>query len=153
MISLVLAIAWFRVIALAVCGYAALERASRLVGVARRADLEAPRREWVGELERAPASYAAVRALASVARLVRGRMRVAESSQRLRWVSHLVCLLATASSLALVPFAGTWGGSAEGRPMVAVDLEYGLGVLIFLILLSGLAQAAAGIAEHNVCVE
>ncbi|MEE8165614.1 MAG: NADH-quinone oxidoreductase subunit H [Myxococcota bacterium] len=150
MISLVLAVAWFSVIAMALCGHAAFERASRLVGVARRPDLELPRREWGFEFDRPPASYAALRALASVARLVRGRTLIAESSQRLGWISRLVCLLATASALSLVPFASTWGGSAEGRRMVAVDLEYGLAVLLFLTLLSGLAQAAAGLAERNV---
>jgi len=150
MIALVLAVAWFGVIAMALCSYAALERASRLVSVARRPDLELPRREWGGEPDRPPASYAALRALASAARLVRPRTRVAESSQRLRWVSRLVCLLATASALSLVPFASTWGSSAEGRRLVAVDLEYGLGLLVFLTLLSGLAQAASGLAERNV---
>ena len=150
MISLVLAVAWFGVIAMALCVYAALERASRLAGVSRRPALEAPRREWGGELDRPPASYAALGVLAPVARLVRGRTQVLESSQRLRWVSRLVCLLVTASALSLVPFASTWGSSAEGRRMVAVDLDYGLGVLVFLILLSGLAQAAAGLAERNV---
>jgi NADH:ubiquinone oxidoreductase subunit H len=150
MISLLLAVTWFGVIALALCGAAALERASRLVSVARRPDLELSRREWGGELDRAPASYAASRALASVARLVRPGTQVAESSQPLRWVSRLVGLLATASALSLVPFASTWGASAEGRRLVVVDLEYGLGLLVFLTLLSGLAQAASGLAERNV---
>jgi NADH:ubiquinone oxidoreductase subunit H len=149
MISIALAVVSLVLVMVALYGAAVIERNSRLAGVGRRPDIQPPMSEWGSERTRAPAYYAAARGLASAARLVRARTVVEDVSAPLRRTSRTLSLLATASALAIVPIAGTWGGSGTGRPLVAVDLEYGLGVLVFLILLSGLAQASTGLAERS----
>jgi len=149
MISVALAFLYLVVILIALGMTAAFERTSRLVGVGHRAELEAPKRQWGNQAARPPADYALARGLAFAARLVRGRTFVEDASSVLRRLSRLLSLLATASALALVPLAGNWGGVRDGQAIVVVDLDYGLGVLVFLILLSGLTQAATGLSERN----
>jgi NADH:ubiquinone oxidoreductase subunit H len=149
MISAALAVVSFAVVMIALYGVALIERNSRLIGVAHRRDIQPPMSDWGTERRQAPGYYAAARGLASAARLVRARTVVEDASASLRRASRALSLLATASALSIVPFAGTWGGVGTGRPMVAIDLEYGLGVLAFLILLSGLSQAATGLAERS----
>jgi NADH:ubiquinone oxidoreductase subunit H len=149
MIGIALAGVSFALVLVALYGAAAIERSSRLAGVQDRPELQAPKRVWGGEREYPPAHYAAVRGVAAVARLARGRTFVADASSALRRSSRVLSLVATASALSILPFAGTWGASVAGRPLVVVDLDYGLGVLVFLILISGLAQAATGLAERS----
>jgi NADH:ubiquinone oxidoreductase subunit H len=149
MISVVLAVVSFFAVMIALCGVAVIERTSRISGVGHRRDIQPPMSEWGTQRLRAPGHYAAARGLASAARLVRAQTVVEDASAPLRRSSRTLSLLATASALSIVPFAGTWGGVGTGRPLVAVDLEYGLGILVFLILLSGLAQAATGLAERS----
>lgn len=149
MISVVLALISIAVVITAFCGAAIIERNSRLAGVAHRPEIQPRRAQWGNEPVPAPGHYAVARGFAHAARLVRGRTVVEDASAPLRRVSRTLSLIATASALSIVPFAGTWGGAADGKPLVAVDLEYGLGVLVFLILLSGLAQAATCLAERN----
>jgi NADH:ubiquinone oxidoreductase subunit H len=149
MIAIALAIVSLSVFAAALVGAAAIERTTRLSGVAYRAEGLPPKAEWSNLRAPAPANYGAARALASAARLARPRSVVEGASSAMRRSSRTLSLFATASALSIVPFAATWRGASDGHPLVAVDLEYGLGVLVFLILLSGLAQAATGLAERS----
>ena len=149
MMSGVLALLCFGVVVSGLCGIALIERATRLSGVRERPDIRAPRAAWGGELVPPPAHYAMARALASAARQARGRTFVEDASTSLRRFSRVLALLATSSAIAIVPFASRWHGQAGGRALVAVDLDYGLGVIVFLILLAGLAQAATGLAERS----
>ena len=136
MISVVLAVVSVFVVMIALYCVAVIERTSRLTGVGHRRDVQPPMSEWGTQRRRPPGHYSAARGLASAARLVRARTVVEEASAPLRRSSRTLSLLATASALSIVPIAGTWGGVGSGRPLVAVDLEYGLGILVFLILLS-----------------
>ena len=149
MMTIALAFVYFIVVLSVLSGAAVIERSSRLAGVLHRREAEAPLARWGNQRQHAPASYALARALASSARLVRGKTVVAQASAPMRRSSRVLCLFATASALSMIPFAGTWAGNEAGQPLVAVDLEYGLGVIVFLILLSGLAHAATGLAETN----
>lgn len=149
MMPIALALLSFSIAVVALVGAAAIERNARLAGVLGRIEATSPRAAWGNERAPAPASFAVARALASAARLVRGRTVVEDASAGLRRASRTLSLFATASALSLIPFAASWGASRDGEPLVAVDLEYGLGALVFLILLSGLAQAATGLAERS----
>jgi NADH-quinone oxidoreductase subunit H len=149
MISVALAVASWIVISIALYGAASIERSSRIARVLHRAEIAPPRRFWGGQRAQPPGYYAAARGLASIARMARSQTITEEASTTLRRSGRLLSLLATASALSIIPFAGTWAGASDGEPLVAVDLEYGIGVLVFLILLSGLAKAATGLSERS----
>jgi len=149
MINLSLALLTFAAISTAAIFAAILDRSSRLAGTSNRFETQPPRSEWGNERVHAPAHYASARGLAIAARLVRSRTIVSDVSDPLRRSSRTLSLFATATALSIVPFGATWGGEEGGQALVAVNLEYGLGVLVFLVLISGLAQAATGLAERS----
>jgi NADH:ubiquinone oxidoreductase subunit H len=148
-IEAALALLWLGVVALAAGLDAAAERRGRLARVDWRPDLALPRREWGSDPDRPPAHQAWARWLAGWARAVRSSPRVGTSSHALRWAGRVGSLGAIATALSLIPFAGTWGGRAEGRALVVLDLEQGLLALIFLLLLAGLSQVAIGLSERR----
>jgi len=145
-----MAFVWLGVLSIALVGTAVLERRTRLSRLRDRADWSPPRAEWGFDAKPPPATYLLFRALASGARLVRSRSIVLERSARLAFFGRLVSCIALASALALVPFAGTWGGHAEGLALVSLDLRYGLLALVFLLFLMALAQVAIGLADRQV---
>ncbi len=150
MIALLLTVIWLGLIGLGLGGIAALERRSRVSGLDARPDLVPPRRDWGGAPEHPPARWVAARSLAALSRMVRARSAVEGGALRPRRAVLLLSLIATASALSLLPPTQTWGAAPDGRSLVAVDIGTGLVLLVFLILLSGLAQAASGLAEQNV---
>lgn len=149
MIEAALALLWLGIVALATGLDAAAERRGRLARVEGRPDLAFPRREWGSDPDRPPAHQAWARWLAGWARLARSSPRVGGVSDPLRWAGRVGSLAATATALALIPFAGTWGGRADGRALVVLDLEQGLLALVFLLLLAGLSQVAIGLSERR----
>jgi len=149
MIEAALALLWLGIVALAAGLDAAAERRGRLARVDWRPDLAFPRRPWGSDPDRPPAHQAWARWLAGWARAVRSSPRVGTVSQALRRSGRVGSLGATATALSLIPFAGTWGGRAEGRALVVLDLEQGLLALLFLLLLAGLSQVAIGLSERR----
>ncbi|MBW2501195.1 MAG: NADH-quinone oxidoreductase subunit H [Deltaproteobacteria bacterium] len=149
MIEAMIALLWLSLIIGAVGAHGWVERRARLARVAHRGDLLPPRRAWGGEPDRPPASWVAVRMLATGARIVRSQTRVVGRSASLRRLSRLASLLALASAFALLPFAGTWGGAPEARALVVLDLESGLLALVFLAFLFGLAQVLLGLSDRS----
>ncbi len=144
-----MALLWLGLVSLAAAIDASSERRSRLAAQRRRPDLQPPRREWGSDLDRPPADQAWARILARWARSLRSVPRVATVSRGLRGAGRIGSLGAVASALTLVPFAGTWGGAPDGRPIVVLDLEDGLLALVFLMLLAGLSQVAIGLSERR----
>lgn len=149
MIEAALALLWLGIVALAAGLDAAAERRGRLARVDWRPDLAFPRREWGSDPDRPPAHQAWARWLAGWTRAVRSSPRVGTVSNALRRAGRLGSLGAIATALSLAPFAGTWGGRAEGRALVVLDLEQGLLALLFLLLLAGLSQVAIGLSERR----
>lgn len=149
MIEVAVALLWLGIVALAAGLDAASERRGRLARVDWRPDLAFPRREWGSDPDRPPAHQAWARWLAGWARAVRSVPRVGTVSNALRRAGRAGSLGAIATALALVPFAGTWGGRADGRALVVLDSEQGLLALLFLLLLAGLAQVAIGLSERR----
>jgi NADH-quinone oxidoreductase subunit H len=136
-------------VALACVAGAAIERRSRLPDRLDRPELAPPRAVWGSGFVRPPAVHLGARALAAGARLVRSGSTVVGHAATLRRLAQLASCAALASALALIPFAGTWGGAPEGLPLVPVDLSHGLAVLVFLFLFSNLAQVAVGLADRS----
>ena len=149
-IGIVIALVWFGVVSLALVGTALVERWSRLVRLADRPEWRPPRAEWGFDRKRPASHYLVARALAGGARLGRARTVVLERSTSLAFFGRLVSCIGLASAFALVPFAGTWGGSVDGHPLLCVDLRYGLLVLVFLFFLLAQAQVAVGLSDHQV---
>ncbi len=149
MLGIGLAFAWFAVISLALVGAAAIERRHRVPPRPDRPGFAPRRAVWGGGPLHPPSRHMGVRALASGARIVRARTRVADRSGGLRIAARTVACTALASGLALVPFAGPFGGRADGAPLVVADLEHGLVALVLFVLLAAMAQVAVGLAEAN----
>lgn len=149
MLGVGLAVAWFGMISLVLVGAAAIERRQRVPFSADRPELAPPRALWGGGHVHPPARSMLARALASGARIVRARTRVADRSRGLRFAAHLVAGIALASALALVPFAGSFGADPAGAPLVVVDLQHGLVAIVFFVLLAAMAEVAVGLAEAS----
>jgi NADH:ubiquinone oxidoreductase subunit H len=145
-----MALVWFGVLSLALVGCAMVERWSRLVRLQDRPEWGPPRRDWGFDAQPPPATYLLVRALAAGARLVRSRSVVSDRSPSLAFFGRLVSIIALASALVLVPFAGTFGGTRDGIALVCVDMRYGLLSLVFLFFLMTLAQVAVGLADRQI---
>ncbi len=149
MLGVGLAFAWFALISLVLVGAAAIERRQRVPPSTDRPEFAPPRALWGGEAVHPPSRSMLARALASGARSVRARTRVAERSRGLRIAARCVAGIALASALALIPFAGAFGADPAGTPLVVVDLQHGLVALVFFVLLAAMAQVAVGLAEAN----
>jgi NADH:ubiquinone oxidoreductase subunit H len=155
--ALLLSFVWLAVLGISIGAVACFERRARLLPVAARATASLRRREWGGELDRPPADHAIVRALAFFARWVGRRARVEGESQGLLRASRMLSLSALLSGLALLPLAsgGQRGDAAfptspgSAAPRVLFDSEQGLALVVFLVLVSGLAHTATGLAERN----
>ncbi len=145
-----MALVWIGVLSLALAASAFVERGSRLDRLQDRPDWRPPRADWGFDAQPAPSSYMLVRALAGAARLVRTRSVVPDRSAWLALFGRLVSCVSLASAIALLPFAGTWGGSASGPALVCIDLRYGLLALVFLFFLMTLSQVAVGLADRQV---
>ena len=149
MIGVGMAFVWLAVVMLGLIASAVVERRVRLASLRGR-DRWAPQKaDWGFDAERPPVVSLLARGLAGAARLVRSRTSVRDQSPKLRWVGRFVSCVAMTSALALVPFAGTWGGRVEGQPLLAVDLPHGLIAVAFLVLMTGLAQVGVGLAERS----
>ena len=149
MIEVLLALLWIAIVFGAAAFGSMGERRARLLRVASRLDLRPPRSRWGADLDRPPSSWAGARALARAARDVQSRRDSSEPSTGLHRLGRVGSIVAISSALALVPFAGTWGGRSEGRAMVVFDLDNGLLALVLLILLSNLAQGAIGLSDRS----
>jgi len=149
MIGVGMAILWAGLVLLALVACAVLERRGRLADSARRGLWLAPRADWGFDAERPPVVSLVARGLASAARMVRSRTQVLDQSAWLRGIGRLISCVALASGLALIPFAGTWGGGAQGRPLIVADLGHGLIAIVFLLLLMGFAQVGIGLADRS----
>ncbi len=149
MIGAGMAFVWFVVVSLALVGCGQLERRNRLAPLRNRPEWRPPRAQWGFDRESPAAAYLLGRALAGGARLVRSRTIVADRSASQRWLGRIVSCIALASALSLIPFAGTWGGTADGIALVVVDLEQGLIALVFLVLLMGMGQVTTGLSERS----
>lgn len=149
-VGLAIGIVWFGLVSLALVACALIERRARLASLRDRPEWAPPRAVWGFDSEPPPASYLALRALAAGARMIRSRSRVVDRSRAQRAVGRCLSLLATASALSLVPFAGTWGGRDDGLALVAVDLQDGLLALVFLLMLMAMAQVAIGLSDRSV---
>ncbi|MEO1934601.1 MAG: NADH-quinone oxidoreductase subunit H [Myxococcales bacterium] len=149
MIGVGMAILWVGIVLLALVACAVLERRGRLAHSTRRGRWSAPRAAWGFDADRPPVVSLVARGLAGVARMVRSRTRVLDQSAWLRRIGRLISCVAFASGLALIPFAGTWGGRAAGRPLIVADLDHGLIAIVFLLLLMGFAQVGIGLADRS----
>jgi NADH:ubiquinone oxidoreductase subunit H len=150
MIGVGMALIWFGVVSISLLGCALVERGSRLRKLDDRPSLRPRRAEWGLDLEPPPASYAFARALAGGARIVRSRSRIGERLVGQRVAGRVISCVAIASALSLVPFAGSWGGRADGMALVVVDLQYGLIALVFLVMLMAMAQVTLGLSDRSV---
>ena len=144
-----MAFVWLGVVMFALVACAVIERRVRLAGLRGNKRWASPRADWGFDAERPPVVSLVARGLAGSARLVRGRTTVRNQSARLRSVGLIVSSIALISGLALIPFAGTWGGGIQDRPLLVVDLPHGLIALVFLVLLMGFAQVGVGLAERS----
>jgi NADH-quinone oxidoreductase subunit H len=149
MLGVGLAFVWTAFVALAWVGCATIERRGRLRERPDRPELAPLKAVWGSGFERPPSVHLGARALAEAARLVRSTSSVVDRATTLRRCAQVVSCASLASALALVPFAGTWGGGAEGRPLVTLDLRNGLAALVFLLLLANMAQVAVGLADRS----
>ncbi len=147
--AIMIALIWTGLVLFAVVACAAIERRSRLAGSSARGAWPPPRSKWGMDREFPPAASLVGRFVADAARQVRSRTIVPDQSAMLRSVGRAISWLALASALSLVPYAGAWQGGALPVPLVAVDLPNGLLVLVFLVLLMGLAQVAIGLADRS----
>lgn len=149
MTSIAMAFVWLSVVMLALVVCALVERRVRLADLRGSKRWAPPRADWGFDADRPPVVSLVARGLAGTARLVRCRTSLHNQSPKLRSVGLVVSCLALSSGLALVPFAGTWGGGVQDRPLLAVDLEHGLFALVFLVFLMGIAQVGVGLAERS----
>lgn len=144
---------WLIVLGVAIGAVSAFERRARLMPVARRAAASIPRSAWGGGLLRPPADSGLMRALAFAARCVRSGADVEGDSTGVRIAARALSLAATLSGLALLPVVSGWGASVsssgKAKPLVLFDSEFGLALIVFLVLVSGLAHTVAGLAERN----
>lgn len=150
MIGGVIAVFWLGLVATAALGSALLERRARVAPGAGRPDLAPPRAIWGGAPLHPPARSPLARALADFARAVRSRGVVPDRRAGLRGAARGGVALSLASALALLPFAGAWGGSPEGRPLVVLDMRHGLLALALLLLLASFSRVALGLSDRQV---
>jgi len=149
MTALVLTVVWLGVVSMALVACAVLERRARLVPRPDRPELLPPRRFWGGAPETPPAGALSARALAGFARIVRSQSVISDHRPGLRLLGRLGACVSLAVGLALVPFAGTWGGGAMDAPLLLLDLHHGLAAIGFLLLMTGFSRIAVGLSERN----
>ncbi len=149
MIGVVMAVVWLGVLILALVVCAVVERRVRLADVRGNARWASARADWGFDALRPPVDSLVVRGLAAMARIVRAGSSVPNQSGSLQSLGLVVSCLALLSGLALIPFAGTWGGGVRDRALAVVDLRYGLLALIFLVLVIGFARVGVGLAERS----
>ena len=149
MIGVGMAIVWIFVVGLAFVACAVVERRVRLTNLRRSHRWPSARAEWGFDADRPPVVSLFARALAGFARLVRSGTRISDQSATLPMVGRLTSCLALISGLAMIPFAGTWGGGAQDPALVAVDARHGLIALVFLLSLAAFAHVGVGLAERS----
>jgi NADH:ubiquinone oxidoreductase subunit H len=149
MISVGMAFVWLGVLMLALVVCALVERRVRLADVRGNGRWASARADWGFDAERPPVVSLVARGLAGMARLVRGGSSISNQSAARRSLGLIVSCIALLSGLALIPFAGTWGGGVNDRGLLAVDLQHGLIALVFLVLLMAFARVGVGLAERS----
>lgn len=150
MMGIGMGIVWLGIVSLSLIVCAMIERHHRLGRLQDRPEWNPPKALWGSDANPPPANYIVARALADAARIVRSRARVFDRSRGLSFGARIVCCLALATGLSLVPFAGTWGGAPDGSALVPVDLRFGLIAIVFVVFVLGMAQVMLGLAERNV---
>lgn len=149
MSGVALAIAWLLVISGLLAACALFERAARVGPRPDRPELLPPRAPWGGGRLAPPAHSAGARALAAFSRIVRRRNAVADHRPGLRFVGRVGALLSLSLGLALIPFAGTWGGGVADPPLLLLDLPHGLALIILLLMLHASFRVTIGLSERN----
>lgn len=148
MTTILLGLTWLLISGLGLASLADFERRSRVRARPDRPELAPPRAIWGGGAIHPPARAAVARALAGFARLVRRRAPVVEHRRGLRRLSRGLACGSIAIGLALVPVAGTWGGG-EGPPLVLLDQDVGLVLVVLISLALSFARIAIGVAERS----
>jgi NADH:ubiquinone oxidoreductase subunit H len=149
MTAMLLTIVWLGIVSIALVGCAVIERNARLVSRPDRPELDPPRAFWGKGIQAPPSRALTARALAGLARMIRAQSVVSEQRPGLRLLGRLGVCITLAVALAMVPFAGTWGGGSEDAPVVLLDLRNGLAAIGFLLLLTSFARVAVGLSERN----
>ena len=80
---------------------------------------------------------------------MRRRQRVADHRPGLRFVGRFGALSCLAIGLALIPFAGSWGGGASGSALLLLDLPHGLAAIVLLLMLHASFRVTIGLSERN----
>ncbi len=145
----VLTIVWMSVVSGVLAACAILERRARLVPRPDRPELSPPRANWGGNPAPPPAHAMTARALAGFARIVRRKSVVSDHRPGLRLLGRLGACVSLLVGLAMVPFAGTWGGGLTDPPILLLDLHHGLAAIGFLLLLASFSRIAVGLSERN----
>ena len=158
LLAVAVALVWSAVLWIGTLGTASIARSRRLGHAYGRPEMRAPRHFWGGLAKRPAGDFGALRALARASRLARGRTEVEERSRRLARASRSLSLVSTLTALSLLPFAvipqvGPDASSARaataGEAIAVLDLDYGLGLLAVLMLISCVSSTAAGLAERG----
>lgn len=143
-----LLVVWLVVAMIGIASVAVFERGSRTRARPDRPELAPPRAVWGGGPLHPPSRAATARALAGFARLVRRRTRVVDHRRGLRRLSRGLGCGALVLGLAMLPIAGTWGGT-DGPPLSPLDLEDGLIAILLVLLALAFARIAIGLSERS----
>lgn len=147
--SILLAVVWFLAVCFALSACAVFERRARVFIHPRRKELNPPRQFWGGDILRPPAASVLARALADFSRLVRSDTVVPERRVGLALLGRAGIGLTLATGLAMIPFAGTWGGGLGDEALVPLDLEHGLAALGLLFVLTALSRVTLALSEPS----
>jgi hypothetical protein len=149
MTGVVLAFVWCGAVFMALMASAVFERRARVFPRPDRHELIPPREFWGGDPRIAPVSSLLVRGLADFARMARSESRVEDHRPGLKALGQFGSALSLATGLAMIPFAGTWGGGAGGDALVPLDLSQGLVAFGLLFLITGFCRVALALSERS----
>ena len=149
MSGVVLAVAWLVTISAALAACSLFERRARVGPRPDRPELLPPRAAWGGGRLAPPGHSAVARSLAGFARIVRRRSRVADHRPGLRVVGRVGAVASLAIGLALIPFAGSWGGGPSDPALLLLDLPHGLAAIVLLLMLHSSFRVTIGLSERN----
>jgi NADH:ubiquinone oxidoreductase subunit H len=144
-----LALIWCAAVSTALAASAVFERRARVMARPDRLELIPPREVWGGARRNPPAYSLVARGLADFARMVRTESRIVDHRPGLKMLGRMGSVLCLATGLAMIPFAGTWGGGADDEALVPLDLDHGLAALGLLFVLTGLSRVALALSERS----
>ena len=146
---MVMALVWLVGVSMALTACGVFERRARVVPRLDRPELAPPRARWGSGLEAPPVRAISARALAGWARLIRSRNVVSDQRPGLFLLGRIGACGSSAVGLAMIPFAGTWGGGMADPPLVLLDLRHGLAAIGLLLLVTSLSRVAVGLSERS----